>query len=62
MFKSLLKAVVGAATLPLDIAADVVTLGGALVDKNETYTGKKIKGVIANVDNAVSPPEGGTGP
>jgi hypothetical protein len=49
---SLLKAVVGVVTLPVDIVADVITLGGSLNDKPETYTGKKCGGIMDNIAEA----------
>ena len=57
MFKNLMKAAIGVATLPVDVAADVVTLGGTLADSNESYTGKKISDVLKNIDKAVDPDE-----
>lgn len=52
----LTKAVIGAVIeTPIAIAADVVTMGGALTDKNEPYTATAIKGVMKNVDNATKP-------
>ena len=57
MFDKLVNATVGVATLPLDVAADVVTLGGAITDKDEPYTTKKIKTVMENIDRAVDPDE-----
>ncbi len=52
MFDSLLKAAVGVVTLPLDVAADVVTLGGSLTDKREPYTAKKVSDVMRHVKEA----------
>tara|TARA_R110000851_G_scaffold217813_1_gene370748 strand:- start:956 stop:1213 length:258 start_codon:yes stop_codon:yes gene_type:complete len=52
MFDSLLKATVGLIKLPIDIAADVVTLGGAINETNEPYTSKGIKQIMSNLDNA----------
>lgn len=49
---SLLKAVVGAVTIPVDIVADVITLGGSLNDKPETYTGKKCSDIMDNITEA----------
>ena len=52
----LTKAVVGAAIeTPIAIAADVVTLGGAMTDKDEPYTSTAIKRVMQNVENAAKP-------
>jgi len=42
MFTSLLKAAVDVVTLPVSVAADVVTMGGPLVDRREPYTVSKV--------------------
>lgn len=52
MFDSLMRAVVGVATLPLDVAADVITLGGSLTDRKEPYTASKARSVMKNVEDA----------
>ena len=53
MFESLLKAAVGVVIeTPLAVAADIVTIGGALTDKNELYTVTALKKVIDNVEDA----------
>lgn len=52
MFGSLIKAVVGVAVeTPVAILADAVTLGGALTDKNTTYTGDAVSKVVKNISN-----------
>ena len=52
----LTKAAVGAVIeTPIAIAADVVTLGGALTDKDEPYTASSLKRVMKNVENAATP-------
>jgi hypothetical protein len=56
----LTKAVVGVVIeTPIAIAADVITLGGTLTDKNqcggETYTSTAIKGVMKNIEHATNP-------
>ena len=52
----LTKAVVGVVIeTPIAIAADVVTMGGALTDKDEPYTAAALKGVLQNVENATEP-------
>lgn len=43
MFAKLISVVVDVATIPVSAAADVVTLGGALVDRDEPYTVTKAK-------------------
>lgn len=56
MLGSLTKAVVGAVVeTPLAVAADVVTLGGALTDKREPYTASAVRRVVQNVEDAVEP-------
>ena len=53
MFESLLKAVVGVVIeTPLAVATDIVTIGGALTDKNEPYTVTALKKVIDNIEDA----------
>jgi len=52
----LTKAVVGVVVeTPIAIAADVLTLGGSITDKNEPYTATALKGVMKNVENATKP-------
>jgi hypothetical protein len=55
MFKKLTKAVIGVATLPIDVAADIATLGGTLTDKKKPYTAKKLSNIVKNIDDAVDP-------
>ncbi len=52
ILENITKAVVNTATLPISIAADVVTMGGVMTDRNETYTGQKISQIMNNLDNA----------
>ena len=52
MFDNLLRAAIGVVTLPVDVVADVVTLGGALTDKKEPYTASKARSVMKNIDEA----------
>jgi len=53
MFESLTKAVVGVVIeTPLAIAADVVTLGGALTDKEVPYTTTAVSKVVKNVQDS----------
>ena len=55
MFKNLMKAVVGTALLPVDVAKDVVTLGGLLTDDDEPATVKRLGQVGKNLDRAIDP-------
>ena len=53
MLGSLTKAVVGAVVeTPLAVVADVVTLGGALTDKDKPYTATAVEKVVKNVQDA----------
>lgn len=53
MFGELLKATVGLVVeTPIAVVADVVTLGGTLTDRNETYTGEAIGKVVENIQDS----------
>lgn len=50
---SLTKAVVGVVVqTPIAVIADVITMGGAMTDKDEPYTATALKGVLRNVKDA----------
>jgi hypothetical protein len=51
IFGSLLKTVVDTATLPLDVAKDVVTMGGAMTERQEPYTVSKFKRLADDVED-----------
>lgn len=53
MFGELLKAAVGVVTTPVTLAADVITLGGALTDRDEPYTATQLSEVMKNLESAV---------
>lgn len=55
MFGSLLKAVVAVAVTPVAVVADVVTLGGELTDRKETYTGQVLDAVEKNLSDTIDP-------
>lgn len=55
MFKSLVKAVVGTALLPVDIVADAVTLGGLYTNKQKTYTTERVSDILDNLKDATKP-------
>jgi len=55
ILNSLVKTAVNVATLPVSVAADVVTLGGALTDKEEPYTAKTVSDIVSNLNNAGNP-------
>ncbi|MGL4336099.1 MAG: hypothetical protein ACRCST_04330 [Turicibacter sp.] len=41
--------------MPITVAADVVTLGGALTDKDQPYTADAVSDLIQNLENATKP-------
>jgi hypothetical protein len=53
--EDLAKAAVGVVTIPVAVVADVVTLGGALTDRDEPYTATAASDVIKNLKNATKP-------
>lgn len=56
MIGSLVKATVGAVVqTPVAIVADVVTLGGTLVDRNKPFTQDALGNVVQNLENSVKP-------
>jgi len=54
VFKSLAKAAVSIVDIPLSVAADVVTLGGALTDEDKPYTARAASRLVKNVKEAAS--------
>lgn len=53
MLEHLVKATVGVVIeTPIAIAADIVTMGGAITDKDEPYTATAIKDVVGHVEKA----------
>lgn len=57
MFGSIFKAVTGMVFSPVSVAADVITLGGALTDRDEPYTVSSMRNVLRNIEIAVDPDE-----
>lgn len=55
ILESVAKAAIGVVTLPVSVAADVITLGGALTDKEQPYTAKSVSDVVKNLEKAVDP-------
>ncbi|MDR2333736.1 MAG: hypothetical protein LBE61_09655 [Burkholderiaceae bacterium] len=56
LLNSLAKAAVGVVIeTPLAVAADIVTMGGALTDQGKPYTAQSIERVVENVQEAVAP-------
>lgn len=50
MMFGILKAIVEVAKLPVDVAADVITLGGALNDKRQPYTTKRCERIMKKLN------------
>jgi hypothetical protein len=55
IFNDLAKAAVGVVSLPVTLAEDVVTMGGALTDKETPYTVERLEDIMKNIGNAVKP-------
>ena len=55
MLESLTKAALGVVTIPVGVVADVVTLGGALTDKDQPYTANAVSDVVKNLADAAKP-------
>lgn len=55
LLEDLVKVTVGVVKLPVDIVADVATLGGTLTDKDKPYTVEGVEDIMQNLNNAVKP-------
>lgn len=55
MLESLAKAAAAVVTVPVSVAADVVTLGGALTDKDKPYTADAVSDLVQNLKDATKP-------
>ena len=56
LFENLTKAVIGVVVeTPVAIVADMLTMGGALTDKDEPHTATALKGVMKNIEDATKP-------
>lgn len=55
LLESIAKAALGVVTVPVAVVADVVTLGGALTDRDETYTSEAVGDVMDNLKDAGKP-------
>jgi predicted benzoate:H+ symporter BenE len=55
ILESLTKAALGVVTIPVAAVADVVTMGGALTDKDEPYTASAVSDVVKNLTDAAKP-------
>ena len=57
MIESLAKAAAAVVTVPVAVVADVVTLGGALTDKDQPYTADAVGDLVDNLKDATKPAE-----
>ena len=55
MIESIAKAAVAVVTVPVAVVADVVTLGGALTDKDQPYTADAVSDLVDNLKDATKP-------
>ena len=55
MIESIAKAAVAVVTVPVAVVADVVTLGGALTDKDKPYTAEAVEDLVDNLKDATKP-------
>ena len=53
--ESVCKAAVGVVTTPVALVADIVTLGGELTDRKQSYTEETLSAIGKNISNAVDP-------
>lgn len=53
MFDSLLKSVIGISILPVAVAADIITLGGELIDKQKPFTQECSESIAENLRDVV---------
>lgn len=55
MFGLLLKVALSPVDLALSVAADVVTMGGALSDQDKPYTAQAAERLVDNVEDVFEP-------
>ena len=55
MIESIAKAAVAVVTVPVAVVADVVTMGGALTDKDKPYTAEAVEDLVDNLKDATKP-------
>jgi hypothetical protein len=55
MLESLTKAATAVVTVPVAVVADVVTMGGALTDKEKPYTAEAVSDMVQNLKDASRP-------
>lgn len=53
MFDKLFKAAVAVVVTPVAMVADVVTLGGAMINREEPFTATTVKAAAKNIGEAI---------
>lgn len=52
VFGKLGAALLETVTLPVAVAADIVTMGGTLTERGRTYTGSQVKRIVQDLEDA----------
>lgn len=55
MLRSLMKAAVAVVSVPVTVVADVVTMGGALTERERPYTYDACADLVQNLQDATRP-------
>ena len=55
ILESLTKAGLAVITVPVAVVADVVTLGGAMTEKDQPYTASAVSDLVKNLKDATKP-------
>lgn len=55
LLESVIKTAGCVASIPISVVADVVTLGGALTDKERLYTAEACSDLVQNVQDLTKP-------
>lgn len=55
MLESLAKAAAAVVTVPVGVAADVLTLGGSITDRDKPYTFEAVEDFVQNLKDAADP-------
>lgn len=53
--ESMLRASVAAVRIPVAVVADTITMGGALSDREESYTASAARDLVRNLEDAARP-------
>lgn len=53
LLTNLTKAAVGVVTAPVAVVADIVTMGGAINERKNTYTGDQCRSIVEALERAI---------